>query len=195
MSRVEARGSILVVVQDMIPCARCGDASTFRPLCGECRGLGVVADPQRSALHHHGHNLVTDAGELYLSQKATGAAPTNVFGIMELGTAGNAPAAASTRADLTTKIASSQKAFTATYPKVNDLDADNTGKGASVMTWLTTYATTDFDHAAVDIDRSIITNTAPAAGEPLFDYGTFTAFGKSSVQQAKCFVNVTLAGV
>jgi len=139
------------------------------------------------------NNLVTDAGEIHYAQKIPGETPTNAFGILELGSAGTAPAATSNRSAVTTKVASSQKAFDAGYPKSNDGDADNTGSGTNVVSYLVSYGTGEANDGA--IDRCIITNATPGATEPVLMYATFTAFAKTSSDTLKFFVNHTLAGV
>jgi len=139
------------------------------------------------------NNIVTDAGDLYYAQLGASEAPTNAFGIMELGSAGTAPLKSSDRSAVTTKIASSQKAFDATYPKTNDGDADNTGAGVDVVSYLVSYASGEANDAA--IDRVIITNVTPGATEPLLMYATLTAFAKTSSDTLKMFVNHTMLGV
>src|SRR5262245_1211246 len=78
-----------------------------------------------------GSNIVTDAGDIYYAQRGAAASPTNAFGIHELFTgreSSSTPAKTDNRGNYDSlAIASTQKAHTATYPKVNDGDADNTG--------------------------------------------------------------------
>lgn len=138
-------------------------------------------------------NIVTDAGDLHYAQRAVAESLTNAFGIMELGSAGATPGKSSNRSNITTKIASSQKAFDGTYPKRNDDDADNTGAGVDIVTFRVSYTTGEANDAA--IDRVFITNTSPGASEALLMYAEFTSFAKTSSDTLKMFVNHTFTGV
>jgi len=139
------------------------------------------------------HNIVTDAGDVFVAQKHAGETPTNAFGIMELGTAGDAPSKGSNRSNMTTKVANSQKAFDSGYPKTNDDDPDNTGAGVDVTTRRVSYTTAEANAAA--IDRLILTNVTPGASEPVLDYATMTAVTKTSSDTLKVIVNITQNGV
>ncbi|MHC4997337.1 MAG: hypothetical protein ACYTGQ_20100 [Planctomycetota bacterium] len=117
---------------------------------------------------------------------------TNVFGIHELASAGT-PGKAADRSGFTV-IASTQKAHAATYPKTNDGDADNTGAGVDVVTWLASYTKGDFNHGA--ITHGIITNATPGATEPILTGYAFAAsFAKTADDTLKVFVNHTMNGV
>lgn len=140
-------------------------------------------------------NLVMSAGAQYYAEQGAGEAPTEGFvaGLMGLGSAGNAPAAGSTRADITTKIAGSELSFDGTYPQTDDGDADNTGAGVTVTTFLRTYAPGEGTDSA--IDRVYITDSAPVAAEPLLMYAVFAAVNKAAGDTLKVFVNHTLTPV
>ncbi len=158
-------------------------------------------------------NIVTDAGDLYYSERGalltTGTpispVPTNftdVNGvpdmIMELydnTPANNAPAKANDRGDLLGTIApSSAQPMDATYPLVNDLDADNTGSGTDIITYRRSYTTAQANLA--DITDLILTNPAPGATEPVIMHAEFAAsFTKTSDDTLKVFVNHRMNGV
>jgi len=140
-----------------------------------------------------GVNIVTDAGDLHIAQKLAVETVTNVFGIHELGTAGDTPGKASNRSNVTSKVSSSQKAHDSTYPKRNDNDSDNTGAGTDVVTYRVSYTTSEAN--ATGINRGIITNVAVGASEPVLSYWTITAFDKTSSDTLKLFVNETMNGV
>ncbi len=142
-----------------------------------------------------GNNIVGDEGDKHYAQRGAAEAPTNAFGTLELGTAGAAPGKTSDRSNMTTKIASSQKAASGGYPKTNDVDADNSGGGVDVVTWKFEYTKGEITGTA--IDRAIITNTSPGASEPVLTYFTFAAsFNLTADDQLKAvFVNHTLNGV
>lgn len=137
-------------------------------------------------------NIVTDAGDLYYAQLGASESPTNAFGVHELASAGT-PAKGADRSAFT-MIGSTEKAHTATYPKTNDGDADNTGAGTDIVTYLATYAKGDF--SATGITHGIITNATPGASEPILTGYAFAAsFDKTSNDTLKVFVNHQMNGV
>ena len=147
---------------------------------------------------HPAANIVTAAGDIYYAQRGAAETPTNAFGIMELAT-GREVAAAPAKTDNrgnydTLVIAGSQKAFDATYPKTNDGDADNTGAGTDVTTYLVSYTKADFN--AASITHGLITNLTPGAAEPIMTGFQFAAgFAKTADDTLKVFVNHTQNGV
>lgn len=145
------------------------------------------------------HNIITDAGDIYYSQKMCGQAPTNAFNRMALGT-GKTAAWAKTGApslygNLTGAIAGSIKALDAGYPKVPDTDVANTGLGNNVVTWLTTYTSTDFTSGTAVTD-GVITITTPISGSNVLAGFTLgTSFTFATGDSVKVFVNHTMLGV
>lgn len=137
-------------------------------------------------------NIVTDAGDLYYAQKVDAETPTNVFGILELGTAGAAPGKTSNRSAISAYAAGSQKAFDTGYPKRNDTDAANTGKAVDARTYKVTYGTTEANVASME--RGIITNASPGASEPVMAYFTFAAVTKTSANTLVVYLNHTFNG-
>jgi hypothetical protein len=139
------------------------------------------------------HNLVSTAGELHYAQLIAQATPTNAFGVTELASAVPAtPAAGDDRADYTI-IASSEKAHSAGYPKINDLDTDNSGKGADVYTFKNEWTAGDGNWA--DIDGGIITNASPGASEAILTGFTISNFAKDSSTALTLWVNHAPTGV
>jgi len=137
-------------------------------------------------------NIVTDAGDIHYAQRGAAEAPTNAFGVQIMCTAGT-PGKAATD-DSFTAIAGSEKAHASGYPKSNDGDADNTGAGTDVTTWLVSYTKADFNDTA--ITHGIITNASPGAAEPLLTGYAFAAsFAKTANDTLKVFVNHTMNGV
>lgn len=139
-------------------------------------------------------NLITDAGDIYYAQRGAAEAPTNAFGIMELGTThSGVPAKGQDRSAITAFVASSQKAFDGTYPKANDDDADNTGKAVDVTTYRVSYTTGEANSAG--ITELILTNVTPGASEPIMTHADLTSFEKTSSDTLKIFVNHNMNGV
>ena len=137
-------------------------------------------------------NIVTDAGDLHYAQRGANEAPTNAFGVQIMATAGT-PGKAATD-DSFTVIVASEKAHAATYPKTNDGDADNTGAGVDIVTWLVSYLKADFNDAA--ITHGIVTNAAPGVTEPLLTgYAFASSFAKTADDTLKVFVNHEMLGV
>lgn len=164
----------------------------FDALVPKHRNILAVLESEEGKLLIPGSNIVTNDGDIYYAQKGAGAATTNAFGIHELASAGT-PGKTATRAAFTT-IANTQKAHTAGYPKVGDADADNTGGGANIVTYLGSYAKADF--SASSITHGIITNASPVTGSPLLTgYAFAAAFSKTSNDTLKVFVNHQMNGV
>lgn len=154
--------------------------------------LAVLRQGDGRMLCIPGANIVTDAGDIYYAQVAASESPTNAFGIGELASAGT-PGKAADRSAFTV-IGSTQKAHSATYPKTNDADADNTGAGTDVVTRLQSYAKGDF--TAASITHGIVTNVTPGASEPLLTGYAFAAgFAKTANDTLKVFQNHTMNGV
>lgn len=136
-------------------------------------------------------NIVTNAGDVHYAQRGAAEAPTNIFGIAELASAGT-PGKSANRSNFT-PIGSTQKAHAAGYPKTNDADPDNSGAGTDIVTFLASYAKADFNHAA--ISHGLITNASPGASEPLLTgYAFAAAFGKTADDTLKVFVNHDFTG-
>jgi hypothetical protein len=155
-------------------------------------------------------NIVTNDGDLYYAERAalltTGTpispVPTNFTDangvpdmIMELyNGASGAPAKGNNRSNLAGLVSGSAKAIDATYPKVNDGDADNTGAGADILTYRVSYTTGEANASA--IDDVVLTNPSPGASEPLVCHADgLGAFTKTSNDTLKVFINHELTGV
>ena len=153
---------------------------------------GCLYTPQGKLLKA-GHNLISTAGELHYAELINGAASTNVFTTGELASAVPAtPAAGDDRSDYT-MVATSEKAITATYAKINDTDTDNSGKGADVYTYKYEWTAGDGNYA--DIDGGIITNVSPGASEPILTGFTIANFAKDASTALTLWINHAPTGV
>jgi hypothetical protein len=138
-------------------------------------------------------NIVTDEGDKYYAQNAASESPTNAFGVQVMCSAGT-PAKGADYADFTA-ISGSTKAHTATYPKTNDGDSDNTGADVDIVTYLVSYTKADFNDAA--ISHGVITNATPVVSPPtplLTGYAFDDPFAKSANDTLKVFVNHEFLG-
>lgn len=152
---------------------------------------------------HVSRNIVTDAGDLYYAERCVKTAiPTNFVdgagawdGVIELfNGASAAPAKGNDRSDMAGPVATSESAMAAGYPKVNDLDADNTGAGVDIVTYLAEYASGEAN--AAGIADVIVTNPSPGGAEALLMHAEFASpFTKTSADTLKVFVNHQLNGV
>lgn len=139
-------------------------------------------------------NLVTDAGLIYYAQRAAAETPTNTFASAYVGTAGNAPAAASNYSDLTALATNPEQSVDATYPTTNDGDSDNGGAGTAVTTWRFSYPAAN---GVGTLDRIAISVATASGTDPLLMYAessSFTPSGditKTSSDTLKFFVNHT----
>lgn len=144
---------------------------------------------------HRTHNIVTDAGDIHYAQRGVNAAPTNLFDTLWLGTSASAVPAKANDSDDLTFIAATNKTVKATYPLVNDGDADNTGAGVDVATWTFEYLAGDFSSAL--ITDGMIGVGAHGAAKPILTHFEFTGgvFEKTSSDTLKVIVNHTFNGV
>lgn len=145
----------------------------------------------------YGANLVTDDGDIYYAQQGAGGAVTDDFaganGRCVLTTTTDTPAKGDTYADVLGPIAASNKGHTSTYPKQNDLDADNTGKGTKVTTYKFNWLTTDFSDN--DIEGGCIHAGGGTPGGNILCYWQFAApFAKTSADTLTLYVNHAFLG-
>jgi hypothetical protein len=149
------------------------------------------------------HNIVTDAGDIFYSQKATGAVPTNAFSTLSLGTGkGAAWAKASLYGNLTgtgMTSGSAVKAVLGGYPMAPDTDTTNNpvqagGSGPNVISWKFSYATGDFT-STTNVTDGVVTVAGPVAGSALLCGFTFsTSFTKANTDTLLVFVNHQVLG-
>ena len=148
---------------------------------------------------YYSKNIVTNDGDLYYAQSACGETPTSDFGgsdgRMELRTGSATPAKSDTYNEVTTPVTASRKAIDATYPKTNDGDTDNTGAGTDIVTWRTSWATSDFSANAIIGGCIHVGGSSPATSSKLLTHFDLTSFNKTSSDTLKIFVNHTFNGV
>ena len=161
--------------------------------------LFVIENEEGKHLHAT-HNVVTNSGDVYYAQLGAAETPTDTY--TELSVSTNAwspvPAKISDADDLTVAVAvgTANKAKTATYPKTNDGDADNTGAGTDIVTWAFSYAKTDFN------DPSIVSGAVhetgavfgAASADPVLTAFSITSFAKTADDTLKIFVNHEMDG-
>lgn len=148
-----------------------------------------------------GHNIVTNDGDLYYAESMAAATPTNAFDSLYMSTVAWSPSPSKTSStdDLASFIAGAEKLKTATYPKVNDGDADNTGAGTDVVTWAFSYTKGDFNDATIEgcgLTLPALTSWGGGAGDDvLLTAFDLTSFAKTADDTLKVFVNHTPTGV
>lgn len=145
-----------------------------------------------------GHNIVTDAGDTWYAQSACGETLTNDFNDMFLSTVAFSPSPAkgTDAGDLASTISGGEKAITATFPKSNDADADNTGSGVDVVTHQFSYAKGDFNDATIEGVTIAVSGTTFGSGtDPLLNARNETAFAKTADDTLKVIINHTMNGV
>lgn len=140
-----------------------------------------------------GRNIVTDAGDIFYAQSACGETPTNTFANLYLATAGPDPVLKTNNYGDFTFHAGSEKAKTATYPKTNDDDGDNTGSGVDIISWKFDYTTGDGPFVA--ITHSFIAAAGATGTDPILNgYKWGASWGKDASTSAKIFANHTVNG-
>tara|TARA_B100001750_G_C15442393_1_gene564305 strand:- start:176 stop:727 length:552 start_codon:yes stop_codon:yes gene_type:complete len=144
-------------------------------------------------------NIVTNDGDLFYAQQAVGETPTSDFdgssGRMELRTGSATPAKDDVYSDVTTPVTASRKALDSNYPKTNDGDSDNTGAGTDIVTWRTSWTTSDFNSNAIIGGCIHVGGASPASGTKVLSHFSITSFNKTSSDTLKIFVNHTFNGV
>lgn len=137
-----------------------------------------------------GHNIVTNKGNLWYTQRAVLSASAFLPAGIKLGIGSTAVAATDT--DVQTSFTSCYKALTAGYPTLSDADTDNTGKGSNVATWEATFATTDVSQ--VGIRELVVCDASAVTG--ILNHALFAAaFDKTYSDTLKIFVNHTFTGI
>jgi len=140
-----------------------------------------------------GKNIVTNDGDLFYAENGCEEAPTNAFANCFLGTSVVAEAKDDDWSDLTF-IADSEKAPTATYPKTDDQDADNSGKAVDSITYMYEWTGADFNDAAIGCGGIAV--AAASGTDPLLTRFKFAAaFAKTATDTLTLFVNHNFLGV
>lgn len=158
---------------------------------------------------HETHNIVTDAGDLYYAERGVaGTQPTNFTasvtpflfnGVLKMYRGITvAPFKGADLSDVVTKAGpdngSTTKAAAPGYPKVNDLDTANTGKGIDVLTYKFAYTAGDWDDS-VQLTDLLITLPAVGASDPLLMWADGLSGGaKSNTDTLDVYINHTFVG-
>ncbi len=140
-----------------------------------------------------GRNIVTTAGNVWYAQLSCAQAPTNAFANVYHATAGPGTPGVSDNYGSFTVIAGSSTAKTAGYPQVPDADADNTGDGATIVSWKFAHAIADGPFTSVT--HSFIAKTGAGGTDPILNSLKWGApWTKDTSTSAKVFFNHTLLG-
>ena len=148
----------------------------------------------------YGVNIVTNDGDIFYANQAVTEAPAAnedfEAGRLELQNPGiqDTPVKGDTYTSVTTPITASRKVFDATYPKRNDGDADNTGAGVDVASYLVSYTTGDFNATGIN-GGAIHDNASPVGATKLLTHFSITSFNKTASDTLKMFINHTMNGV
>jgi len=166
-------------------------------LCGMSWNVVVVLEKgngEKKIWKYEDINIVTNAGDRYYAQRATGETPTNNFNTMYLGN-GTQPTWTKTSnyGNLAGTIAGSAKTVSSGYPRTNDTDPDNTGGGVDVVTWKFSWAKADF--SATGINQAVISIAGASSASPILTGFNMTPFDKTSNDTLTIFVNHSFEGV
>lgn len=149
---------------------------------------------------HETKNIVTNDGDVFYAQRATGATPTNFWNVtvfdgnMFLSTTAATPTKADTFATISANIVNTTgQVISAPYPKANDTDADNSGKGPNVVTYACTFSTGQGPYTNV-ADVSIAKSGASGSAPLLMRAKFASTFTKATTDTLKVFVNHTMTG-
>jgi hypothetical protein len=143
---------------------------------------------------HVTNNIVTNDGDIYYAQLATGTAVTDDFAAatarMRLGTGTTTPTKTDT--DLTTIISGAATPIEASFPAVGDASTGNSGGGADIATWKYIFLPAAFSNAAV-AEGAIVDAASPTAALCHFLFAA--PFAKGSTQTLTIFVNHQFNGI
>jgi hypothetical protein len=159
----------------------------------------------------YGSNIVTNDGDIYYAKKGAGDTPasnenfgrTKASCILQNPSSADTPAKADDYGEVTSPIVTSgaEKLVSSNYPKSNDQDADNTGKGADVITYKFEWTTAQINTASGNpITGGCIldTDATPADGVKIlthWNFATPASFHKTSTDTLTLYVNHTMNGV
>lgn len=162
------------------------------------------ADGTRST--HQVPNLVMTTGDTFYAMRAALETPPTAYftdgttafdGVCEIRSGVDAnPAKSSNRGNVNGTVLFT-KAIEATYPKRNDADTANVGRGATVVSYKYVFAPGE-GTSENPISSCLITNPSPGASEPLLMWanGLNTALpNKNAGDTHTIFINHTLLGV
>ncbi len=144
-------------------------------------------------------NIVTTDGDVYYAQNASVETPTNDFTELTLSTnaVSPAPGKGTDAGDLVSSVAagSGNVAATALYPQTDDGDADNTGAGTDIVTWLFEFTKASFNDPSVEGMAIHVTGATFGSGaDPLLTSFNRTSFAKTADDTLKVFVNHDFLG-
>ena len=176
---------------------------------GDCvpkhNNILIILEGPEGRILRAGRNRTTTAGDLYYAQLAATTAsvtPTNAFVNMHISTSpfdSGHPAAGTDSGDLPTIINDATSAPESGYPKANDSDTDNGGKGTNVVTWAYTWSKVDFSDASIEgicigLTGKTTSDFGGSENDPLLNARNETAFAKTADDTLKIFVNHTFTG-
>ena len=172
----------------------------------------VVLKKQDGTKHwFYGENLVTNDGDIYYAKKGAGESPSSNenFGltkascILQNPSSADTPAKADDYGEVSDPIVTSgaEKLVSSNYPKSNDQDSDNSGKGADVITYKFEWTTAQIDTSsgnAITGGCILDTDATPANGVKILTHWNFSSpasFHKTSTDTLTLYVNHTMNGV
>ena len=149
----------------------------------------------------YGANLVTNDGDIYYAKQSCEEAHgsnedfSDSTARIELQNPSSAdtPAKGDAYQQVSNPVTASRKAFDSNYPKTADADSDNTGAGVDVVTYLTSWTTSDFNATGIK-GGAIHENASPVNATKLLTHFTISSFDKTSSDTLKVFVNHTMNG-
>jgi len=170
----------------------------------------VVTHEDGSKDWWYGSNLVTNDGDIYYAKKAAGETPASNENFGASACVLQNPSSADTiaKTDAYGQVSNpitttgAVRPLTATYPKTNDGDSDNTGASADAISYRFDWATTQINTASGNpITGGAIYDvgqTSPVSATKILTHWNFTSpatFHKTSTDTLKLFVNHTFNGV
>lgn len=189
-----------------------GNGNTVPETLDPKNNICVVLTKQDGSKHwFYGSNIVTNDGDIYYAIRGAGDTPlsnenfgkTKASCILQNPSSADTPAKTDDYGEVTTPIVTTgaEKLVTSAYPKANDTDTDNSGKGVDVVTYKFEWTTSQIDTSSGNpITGGCIldTDATPADGVKIlthWNFATPASFHKTSTDTLTLYVNHTMNGV
>lgn len=193
-----------------------GNGNTIPETIDPQNNICVVLTKTDGTKHwFYGKNIVTNDGDIYYAKRACGETPASNenFGAVSGGAGATCilqnPSSADTVAktdaygQVSNPIVTSgaQKDCTSGYPKTNDSETDNTGRGTDVVTYKFSWTTSQIDTSSGNaITGGCIVDKAATLGSSVkilthWNFSSPSSFHKTSTDTLTLYVNHTMNGV
>jgi len=133
----------------------------------------------------------TTAGNTHFAQRLSATSLTNAFDAIELGTGSTAIGTSDTRSAMTGKIVGTLVQKESGYPKLNDSDVANVGRGADVWTYKFIVPSSVGAFTATNMHLTNYATGTPSATEPVGVVANGLTIVANGTDDVTLYLNVT----